>query len=46
MSTLRVQTSKREEMVDVTDRVRAAVRAAGVGEGICVVYSPHTTCGA
>jgi secondary thiamine-phosphate synthase enzyme len=44
-TTLRVQTSTREEMVDVTDRVRAAVRAAGVGEGICVVYSPHTTCG-
>jgi secondary thiamine-phosphate synthase enzyme len=39
-----VTTSRREELVDVTDQVRDAVRAAGVGEGICLVASPHTTC--
>jgi len=32
-------------MVDVTDRVRDAVRASGVVNGVCLVYSPHTTCG-
>ena len=39
-----MSTSRREELVDVTDQVRDAVRAAGVGEGICLVASPHTTC--
>ena len=38
-------TTRREELVDVTDQVRDAVRAAGVGEGVCLVASPHTTCG-
>lgn len=32
-------------MLDMTDSVRDAVRAAGVDEGICLVFSPHTTCG-
>jgi secondary thiamine-phosphate synthase enzyme len=42
---LRVSTHQREELVDVTDRVRDAVRSAAVREGICLVASPHTTCG-
>lgn len=28
----------------MSDRVREAVRAAGVVEGTCLVYAPHTTC--
>ena len=32
-------------MVDVTDQVRDAVRAGGVLDGVCLIYSPHTTCG-
>jgi secondary thiamine-phosphate synthase enzyme len=42
---LRVSTSQREQLVDVTAQVRQAVQAAGVQEGICLVASPHTTCG-
>jgi secondary thiamine-phosphate synthase enzyme len=45
MTTLQVSTRQREELVDVTEQVRAAVLEAGVGEGICLVASPHTTCG-
>jgi secondary thiamine-phosphate synthase enzyme len=41
---LRVPTRRREEMVDVTQAVREAAAAAGVSEGLCLVYSPHTTC--
>jgi secondary thiamine-phosphate synthase enzyme len=29
---------------DVTPQVKAAVKASGVKDGICVVYSHHTTC--
>jgi len=42
--TYSVGTGRREEMVDVTDRVREAVRVSGVAEGICLVSTPHTTC--
>lgn len=45
MRTLSVRTGQREELVDVTARVRDAVRQAGVRDGICLVASPHTTCG-
>jgi secondary thiamine-phosphate synthase enzyme len=45
VKSLRVETSQREQMIDVTAAVREAVREAGVADGICVVYSPHTTCG-
>jgi secondary thiamine-phosphate synthase enzyme len=45
MTTVQVTTSRREEMIDVTALVREAVRDSGIREGICLVYSPHTTCG-
>ena len=40
-----VRTRVREELCDVTPRVREAVRALGVRNGILVVSSPHTTAG-
>jgi secondary thiamine-phosphate synthase enzyme len=30
-------------MVEITGQVREAIRAAGVRQGLCVVYCPHTT---
>jgi secondary thiamine-phosphate synthase enzyme len=43
MNQFEVVTRTRAELVEVTDRVRDAVRASGVREGLCVVYCPHTT---
>ena len=40
-----VRTSKRSELIDVTDHVREAVRAGGLADGAVLVYSPHTTAG-
>src|SRR5262245_17561324 len=31
-------------VTDITDEVQEAVRESGVSNGICCVYSPHTTC--
>ena len=31
-------------VTDITDQVRQAVAESGVRDGICCVYSPHTTC--
>ncbi len=38
-----VQTHTHRDFVDVTPQVNALVRAAMIGDGICLVYSPHTT---
>lgn len=45
MKVIRVRTHRREEMVDVTEAVRQAVAGSGVSDGICLLSSPHTTCG-
>ena len=38
-----VPTREREQMIEITDVVRRAVAAAGVADGMAVVYVPHTT---
>jgi secondary thiamine-phosphate synthase enzyme len=40
-----VRTTTREEMVDVTALVRAAVKRSGVERGVVTVFVPHTTAG-
>ncbi len=40
---LEVATHAKHDLVDITSPVRAALRKAGVKEGIAVVYVPHTT---
>jgi secondary thiamine-phosphate synthase enzyme len=40
-----VTTSARQQMVDITEQVQAAVAVSGVVSGTCLVYVPHTTCG-
>ena len=31
-------------VTDITDEVQEAVRQSGISDGVCAVYSPHTTC--
>jgi secondary thiamine-phosphate synthase enzyme len=38
-----VRTRATQEMVDITSRVAELVKAAGVQNGICVIYVPHAT---
>jgi len=45
MKTISIRTSKRNELLDITDEVRRLVRESGVKEGICVLFCPHTTAG-
>jgi len=40
-----LSTSRRDEMIDITRQVAAAVARAGVAEGIVHIYCPHTTAG-
>lgn len=43
--TLTIETTKRTEMIDVTDRVAAIVRDSRMEGGLVVCYVPHTTAG-
>src|SRR5512144_857379 len=45
LAPLHVRTRAAHELVDVTEEVRAAVRASRVRDGILVVFVPHTTAG-
>src|SRR5690242_16151868 len=45
MKTLRIRTSKRTQLVDITREVEHAVHESGVTGGLCYVYVPHTTAG-
>jgi secondary thiamine-phosphate synthase enzyme len=45
MKKIKVKTTTRIEMVDVTHEVQNAVKESGVNDGICICYVPHTTAG-
>jgi secondary thiamine-phosphate synthase enzyme len=43
LKTFNVGTSSRSELVDITSQVQNVVDDAGVKNGMCYVYVPHTT---
>ncbi len=43
MHTLAVKTTARIEMLDITARIREIIAKAGVRDGICHIFVPHTT---
>ena len=45
MKTIKVQSSKREELIEITREVEAVLRESDVKEGVCVLFTQHTTCG-
>src|SRR5687767_10082161 len=42
MNTLKVISKSREEMIDITAQVESEIPA---GNGVCVLFTQHTTCG-
>ena len=45
MKTIKVNSKQREEMIEITSEVENALRESGAKDGICVLFSQHTTCG-
>ena len=45
MKTIQVQSHEREEMVEITSEVENALRESDMKEGLCVLFTQHTTCG-
>ena len=42
--TFKIQSDRRPTFHDVTDQVNEALKRSGIKDGICLVYSQHTTC--
>lgn len=45
MQTIKIKTSRREELIAITHELRQLVREQGWQSGALLVYSPHTTAG-
>jgi len=43
--TLKIKTTRRTELQDVTEQVRASVNESNCQSGLCYLYVPHTTAG-
>jgi len=45
MEILQIKTTAHSCAVDITERVAARLREKSAGNGICLIYTPHTTAG-
>ncbi|HEX8287778.1 MAG TPA: secondary thiamine-phosphate synthase enzyme YjbQ [Pyrinomonadaceae bacterium] len=45
MFTIKVQSKQREEMIEITSEVEKFLRESGEKEGVCILFTQHTTCG-
>lgn len=43
LTTIALPTPPGESLIDITAQVRAAVAGAGIQDGICLLFVPHTT---
>lgn len=43
--TIEIRSTRHEEMIDITEKVREVVRLSQVSFGVCVIFVPHTTAG-
>jgi len=38
-----VKSNKQTELIDITSKIQDMVVSAGIGQGLCMLYVPHTT---
>jgi len=38
-----IRSNSRIEMLDITEKIRGIVKDSGIKNGICILYTPHTT---
>lgn len=43
LTSFTLRTSARNQWINITGQVQEAAAASGIGEGLCVVFTPHTT---
>jgi len=39
----RVKSRTRTELIDITSKIQDMIMSAGIGQGLCMLYVPHTT---
>ena len=45
MTEIMIQTHSKDEMIDITALVQEQLQSSGIKNGLCFVYTPHTTAG-
>lgn len=45
MEKLGLKTNKRIELLDITEKIQAAVAKFKISDGVCLIFCPHTTAG-
>lgn len=45
MYEIKITTTKRNEMIDITDKIQGIIKKEKIQNGIIVIYVPHTTAG-
>src|SRR3954465_10012219 len=45
MQTIKVKSNKREEMIEITREVENILLRSEAKEGVCILFTQHTTCG-
>jgi secondary thiamine-phosphate synthase enzyme len=45
MKTIQVQSTRREELIEITSEVQKTLQTSETDEGIVVLFTQHTTCG-
>jgi len=45
MKTIELTSSRRDEMIDISAQVQNFVGTCGQNDGVCVLFTQHTTCG-
>ena len=45
MQTVQIKSSRKVELIDITDKVSSVVSESGIKEGLCHIFVPHTTAG-
>ncbi len=43
MKTITIASKHKSQIIDISDEVKEAVITSGIKEGICLVFTPHTT---
>jgi len=41
----KLKTNKKQEIIDLTEKIKEVVEKSNIKNGICIVYVPHATCG-
>jgi len=40
-----IQTTKKQEIIDITDKIKKIIGTLKIDHGICLIYCPHSTAG-